>query len=230
MLCLHGGDQIITVANGLPVTESEALPHERFNTDWRYAMKRIHTVVAGAVAGVALAVAAAAFAQPFGGMGYGFGPGMGMGHRHGPMAGGDPSVMVDSHLADLKAQLKITAEQETAWQTFTAAAKQQAAGMQAMRAADAAGSGHCAGAHGATRDGDAAARGGDGDDDYRVQCALFRTDTGTKGHRRPELRHDGPSRHARWPARRLTGSGRAVRIDTGCPLLRRDSQVGVESS
>ena len=57
-----------------------------------------------------------------------------MGPGHGPMAGGDPSVMVDSHLGDLKTQLKITPAQEAAWQTFAAAAKQQAADMQAMRA------------------------------------------------------------------------------------------------
>jgi periplasmic protein CpxP/Spy len=97
-------------------------------------MKKMHTVVAGVVTGVALAVATVTIAQPFGGMGHGFGPGMGMGPGHGPMAGVDPSVMVDSHLNDLKAQLKITAAQDAAWQTFTAAAKQQAAGMQAMRA------------------------------------------------------------------------------------------------
>ena len=60
--------------------------------------------------------------------------GMGMGHRHGPMAGADPSVMVESRLADMKTLLQITAAQESAWQAFTAAARQQAAGMQAMRA------------------------------------------------------------------------------------------------
>jgi protein CpxP len=97
-------------------------------------MKKIHTVLAGVVAGVSLAVATATFSQPFGGMGHGPGPGMGHGQGHGPMAGADPSVRVDSHLSDLKAQLKITAAQETAWQAFTAAAKQQAAGMQAMHA------------------------------------------------------------------------------------------------
>jgi len=97
-------------------------------------MKSTHTVVAGVVAGIALAVAAATYAQPFGGMGPGFGPGMGMGPGHGPMAGVDPAVMVDSRLSDMKAQLKITSTQEAAWQTFTAAAKQQATGMQAMRA------------------------------------------------------------------------------------------------
>ena len=50
------------------------------------------------------------------------------------MAGVDPAAMAESHLADLKAQLKITSAQEAAWQTFTAQAKQQAASMQAMRA------------------------------------------------------------------------------------------------
>lgn len=93
-------------------------------------MNKIHTVLAGAIAGVTLAIATVTFAQPFGGMGHG--PGMGMGQGQGPIAGVDPSVMVDSHLADLKAQLKIATAQEPAWQAFTTAAKQQAAGMQAM--------------------------------------------------------------------------------------------------
>ena len=97
-------------------------------------MKRIHTVVAGAVAGVALAVAAVTYAQPFGGMGPGFGPGMGMERGHGPMGGVDPAAIVDSRLGDLKTQLKITPAQESAWEAFTGAAKQQAASMQALRA------------------------------------------------------------------------------------------------
>jgi hypothetical protein len=50
------------------------------------------------------------------------------------MAGIDPAAMADARLSDLKAQLKITATQEAAWQTFAAQAKQQAASMQAMRA------------------------------------------------------------------------------------------------
>jgi protein CpxP len=95
-------------------------------------MKRIHAVVAGVVAGVSLAVAALTYAQPFGGMGPGSGHGMGMGPGHGPMAGVDPTATIDARLSDLKAQLKITSAQEAAWQTFTAAAKQQATGMQAM--------------------------------------------------------------------------------------------------
>ena len=101
-------------------------------------MKRIHAVAVGLAAGVALAVAAVTYAQPFDGIGPGFGPGMGMtmgmGMGHGPMAGVDPTTVIDSRLGDLKALLKITAAQESAWQAFTAAAKQQATGMQAMRA------------------------------------------------------------------------------------------------
>jgi hypothetical protein len=48
------------------------------------------------------------------------------------MAGVDPATMVDSHLANMKTQLKITTDQESAWQTFATVAKQQAAGMQAL--------------------------------------------------------------------------------------------------
>ncbi len=97
-------------------------------------MTKFSSLLTGVAAGVALAVAAASFAQPFGGMGPGSGPWMGMGPGHGPMARGDPASMVDSHLSYMKTQLKITAEQESAWQVFAAAAKQQAAGMQALHA------------------------------------------------------------------------------------------------
>jgi Spy/CpxP family protein refolding chaperone len=100
-------------------------------------MKRIHAVVAGALAGVALTVAAVTYAQPFAGVGpgvgHGFGPGMGMEPGHRPIAGVDPAA-IDSRLGDLKAQLKITPAQESAWQAYIGAAKQQAASMQALRA------------------------------------------------------------------------------------------------
>ena len=42
--------------------------------------------------------------------------------------------MIDSRLVDMKAQLGITAAQESAWQAFTTAAKQQATEIQSMRA------------------------------------------------------------------------------------------------
>jgi len=94
-------------------------------------MTRTHTLIAGLVAGLALAVAAATYAQPSGGMGHGYG--MGMGPGHGLMAGVGPAAMADSHLSDLKAQLKINTSQEAAWQAFATQAKAQAASMQAMR-------------------------------------------------------------------------------------------------
>jgi len=97
-------------------------------------MKRTHTLFAGVVVGVALAAAAATYAQPYGGMGQGVGPGMGMGPGHGPMAGIDPAAMAETHLSNLKTQLKITSAQEGAWQTFATQAKAQAASMQTMRA------------------------------------------------------------------------------------------------
>uniref|UniRef100_E6PLW7 Periplasmic protein n=1 Tax=mine drainage metagenome TaxID=410659 RepID=E6PLW7_9ZZZZ len=55
------------------------------------------------------------------------------GMAEGMMHGGDTAAMVDSHLADTKAALNITAAQEPAWQAFATQAKQQAEAMQTMR-------------------------------------------------------------------------------------------------
>lgn len=68
----------------------------------------------------------------------GMGPAMGMapmGGMHGPraMLMADPAALADRHLADAKAALKITADQETAWQTFADKARQQAAEMPKLR-------------------------------------------------------------------------------------------------
>jgi hypothetical protein len=74
--------------------------------------KRIQSMV---VAGVLAVAGGAAFAQ--------MGEGM-MGHEG--MPHGDPAKMAQmhaKHLTDLKAKLKITASQETAWNTFTEAMK-----------------------------------------------------------------------------------------------------------
>lgn len=81
----------------------------------------------------ALGVSSLVIAHP-GGMGMGPG-GMGpMGGMHGPRAMmADPAAMADRHLADAKAALKITADQEAAWQTFAGQARQQAAEMPKMR-------------------------------------------------------------------------------------------------
>lgn len=100
-------------------------------------MKRTYKVVAGIAAVLTLAVVGAVQAHP-GGMGPGMmGPGMGiMGRGMGPMGGmvgANPAAFAESHLATVKAALKITPEQEAAWQTFATKAKQQAETMQALR-------------------------------------------------------------------------------------------------
>ena len=97
-------------------------------------MNKIQTAVTGLVAGVTLAAATAVLADAEHRTGHGMGHGMGMGHDHGTMDQADRSARVESHLSDMKAQLKITAAQEPVWQAFTAAAKQRAADMQAMHA------------------------------------------------------------------------------------------------
>ena len=100
-------------------------------------MKRTHTLITGVVTGIALAVAGATYAQRYRGMGSGAWV-LEWEWVWGPVTGGwQASVRgdgADVHLSNLKAQLKITAAQEDAWQTFAAQAKQQAASMQAMRA------------------------------------------------------------------------------------------------
>ena len=113
-------------------------------------MKRTHKIVAGIAATVALGIAAAAYAYPGGGYGPGFGPctgdgpGMGYGPRggmYGPqgragMAGHfDPAAMIAARLAYLKTELKITPAQDAAWQAYSAKAREQSAGMLAMRGA-----------------------------------------------------------------------------------------------
>jgi len=82
-------------------------------------MKKLHTLIAGTVAGVALMFAAASHAQMFGGMR----------PHHGIMSASNHAAMADQHLAQLKAQLNITSSQEAAWQAFADAAKQQAQSM-----------------------------------------------------------------------------------------------------
>ncbi len=76
------------------------------------------------------------------GPGAGYGPGAGRGHgmmghsagRGGFSATGNPAAMVEGHLAALKVELKITADQESAWKTFTEKARKQAETIPARRA------------------------------------------------------------------------------------------------
>jgi hypothetical protein len=77
---------------------------------------------------VSLVLAAgAAQAQPCGMMGGG--PGMGCGAW-----GAKSAATVDARLAAFKTELKISPEQEAAWQAYAAKAKEQAERVQAMRA------------------------------------------------------------------------------------------------
>jgi len=109
--------------------------------------------------GLALAAAlamtgAAAHAQPWGGGGPGWGsggpgwggggPGMmgyGGGMHHGMMRGGPrgfgpgagaPAFNVDARLAALKTELKISSNQESAWNAYAAQVKKQSEAMQAL--------------------------------------------------------------------------------------------------
>jgi periplasmic protein CpxP/Spy len=95
-------------------------------------MKRIHKILIGAAGVLAVAAATAVVAAPHDGMGpCGGGPGMGMMHgEHG--RGGDMAAMAEKHLAKLKTDLKITAQQEPAWQAFATKAAEQAKAMQAQ--------------------------------------------------------------------------------------------------
>lgn len=89
-------------------------------------------------------IAGLAVAGGYGGPGWaGMGPmgaGMGMGGGaawgHGMMGGNfgwNHAGIMENRLAALKGELKLTANQEPAWQKFEDAAKQQGAAMQALR-------------------------------------------------------------------------------------------------
>jgi Spy/CpxP family protein refolding chaperone len=69
---------------------------------------------------------------PQGMMGYGDGPGMGYGYGRGYANSG---AAFEGRLADLKAQMNITAKQESAWQAYAEQVKVQAESMQAWHAA-----------------------------------------------------------------------------------------------
>jgi hypothetical protein len=100
-------------------------------------MKRSYKIAISIVAAVGLGLTGAAlYAQPVGEgwgpgmMGYGGAGMMGGWHGGGPgMMGGrfgaNPAAAIDSHLGALKSELKITSAQESTWQKFADAAKQQ---------------------------------------------------------------------------------------------------------
>jgi len=104
-------------------------------------MKLATRIIATTFTLASLATATVVLAHPGQGMGQGMGMGMGMmghgmgagmaGHQHGPQT----AATAATHLGELKAQLKITAAQEPAWQKFEAFVRQQAEAGQAMRTA-----------------------------------------------------------------------------------------------
>ena len=125
-------------------------------------MKNTRKILVGAIAAAALAASSAlVYAQPAGpgagwrdwpgatggpgagrgAMGYGRGAGYGgprmMQYGAGAGRGGmwtNPAAAIEGHMAALKVELKITPDQDTAWQAFTAKARQQAEAMPAQRA------------------------------------------------------------------------------------------------
>ena len=92
-------------------------------------MKRSLKIFLGLAAAASLV--ATAYAQvPFQGPGFY----RGMGAMHGGPMFGDPSARAEQHLTYLKGQLNISPAQESQWQAFADAVKQQAQTMVAMRA------------------------------------------------------------------------------------------------
>jgi Spy/CpxP family protein refolding chaperone len=99
-------------------------------------MRRTHKIVAAGCAALAIAGIGAGLASA-GPMGPGFGPmaaGPGTYAPGARFARGNPAAFADAHLADLKSALKITSEQEPAWDAFAGKVKAQAEAMQALRA------------------------------------------------------------------------------------------------
>ena len=105
-------------------------------------MKRVHKIIAASTGALALALVTAVSAAPYGaGFGCdGTGPGPGAGRMGMPYGGMGPGMgggmgfgMAGAgNLEQLKTQLAITAEQESAWQAFAKQAGEQVKQMQAM--------------------------------------------------------------------------------------------------
>lgn len=94
-------------------------------------MKRSHKVVLGLVAVLGLGTAAA-YAHNAGGGPCGGGPAaMAPGKMGGRMMPGNPVAHLERRLSNFKQALKISPEQETAWQAFAGEVERQAASMQA---------------------------------------------------------------------------------------------------
>lgn len=110
-------------------------------------MSNNRKIIVGLVAAAALAASSSfVYSQPerstSGGGYHSAGPDASRGAMgHGPRAGhrghgrwSNPAAAVEGHLAALKVELKITSDQDKAWQTFAAKSRQQADTMIARRA------------------------------------------------------------------------------------------------
>ena len=111
-------------------------------------MKRITKIALGVGAALTLGLGAAmvsAHPQGYGpGMGYGMGWGRGHMGGYGPQGmmgygygygNANPGAVVDDRLTELKAELKITDQQESAWKAYAEQVKAQAESMQAWHTA-----------------------------------------------------------------------------------------------
>lgn len=103
-------------------------------------MKPTTTFAAVVLAALSFAAANTVFAHPGMGMGPGMGQGMGpgMGQHAGPgmrhsRGGPETAAVAQARLAALKAELKITAAQESAWAAYAGVVQQQAEQREATR-------------------------------------------------------------------------------------------------
>jgi len=107
-------------------------------------MKTTTKIIAATLTVASLAAVSIVSAHPGGGYGMGYGPGMGpgagmMGQGYGMGPGGmhgfDSPAVTAARLGDLKAALKLTPAQESAWATYQAQVRQQVQTRQAFHTA-----------------------------------------------------------------------------------------------
>ena len=94
-------------------------------------MKRIVLGIGALLAAASFGLAAPAAAQMYGPPG-GMGPGPGGGPYYGRQHGPPSAESVDQNLADLRSRLAITPAQESAWEGFANAVRQQTRQMQTL--------------------------------------------------------------------------------------------------
>jgi len=96
-------------------------------------MKRTTQLAWGLTAALTLGLGSAIVNAHPHGSGPGWGQGYGMGSGSGPRGIGNPAAAAEARLAYLKSELKMTSDQEPAWNAFANLTKQQAEAMLAWR-------------------------------------------------------------------------------------------------